>query len=68
MYQFKGLTQPQPLISINSAALSGRTFPLGAASKKAKQLAPPLGLQCTVLLPAHVFHATSQVWEQQQPR
>ena len=61
VYQFKGLAQPQALMQINSAALAGRTFPAGAFNKKAKQLAPPLGLQCTLLLPAHIFHASSQM-------
>ena len=61
MYQFKGLSQPQPLMQINSVALAGRTFPPGAASKKAKQMGPALGLQCSVLLPAHVFQAPSHL-------
>ena len=59
VYQFKGLSQPQPLMQINSAALAGRAFPAGAASKKAKQLGPALGPQCSVLLPAHIFHASN---------
>ena len=62
MYHFKGLAEPIALMQINSATLAGRSFPGTAPSKKAKQLAPPMGLQCTIVLPAQLLHAqaTSQ--------
>ena len=57
MYHFKGLAEPIALMQINSATLAGRCFPDTACSRKAKQLAEPLGLKCTVILPAQLLHA-----------
>ena len=57
VYHFKGLSEPIALMQINSAALAGRRFPDTVPSKKAKQLAEPLGLKCTVVLPAQLLHA-----------
>ena len=57
VYHFKGLAEPIALMQINSATLAGRRFPDTAPSKKAKQLAEPLGLKCTVVLPAQLLHA-----------
>ena len=49
-YAFKGLAEPQTLVQVNSRHLADRNFAPQLPSKKAKCLAPGLGLQCTISL------------------
>ncbi|KAL0031937.1 hypothetical protein WJX79_006910 [Trebouxia sp. C0005] len=51
-FRFKGLPEPVHVMHLGSTLVSGRVFPSHTPSKKAERVAPALGLQCIVAVPA----------------
>ena len=47
---FKGVPEVQALIQLSSRHLAARRFPEGLPSRKAKLVAAPQGLQCSISL------------------
>ena len=51
-YRLKGMPEPMHVMHLGNTVVSGRVFPMQASDKKAERVAPALGLQCIVGVPA----------------
>ena len=51
-FRFKGLPEPMHVMHLGNSLVNGRVFPSHTPSKKAERVAPALGLQCIVGVPA----------------
>lgn len=51
-YRLKGMAEPMHVMHLGNRMVSGRVFPAHASSKKAEKVAPALGLQCIIGVPA----------------
>ena len=51
-FRFKGMPEPMHVMHLGNTLVNGRVFPSHTPSKKAERVAPALGLQCIVGVPA----------------
>ncbi len=51
-FRFKGVPEPVHVMHLGNTLVSGRVFSSHTPSKKAERVAPALGLQCIVAVPA----------------
>ena len=51
-FRFKGVPEPMHVMHLGNSLVNGRVFPAHTPSKKAERVAPSLGLQCIIGVPA----------------